>query len=127
MKNLPILLLLTAPAMARPNHWQGGYSPGQAIPIQGQRFAGQAQFSPQTDLRDCRQIKLRLNLTSQRQGRFAIYLSLLDSKGQLLAAEGREEFAFTRQPGWKFEHEIDLALPDHGQIARYQITLIEEP
>jgi hypothetical protein len=126
MKKILFLLLLSAQVLARPGFWQGAYAAGRAIPIKGQCFVGQAQFNPQTDLRDCRQIRLRLNLTSQRQARFAIYVSLLDSQGQLLAAEGREEFAFARPPGWKFDHEIDLAIPDRSQAARYQITLIEE-
>lgn len=73
---------------------------------------------------------MRIHLANQgkKPACLAIYVALLDARGELLAAEGHEESAFLKEPGAVMEHRIDLALPQSLQkkIASYQIRLMED-
>lgn len=127
-----VLLVHAAGVEARPHltRVQGHYLSGQPIAVRGKYFQGEVRFDSLPDLRDALQLRTRVQLTnrSNSAGFFSLYLILQDSSGAILGAEGRQETAFARQPGWKFDHEIDLAMPrqEQARAGYYQILLIED-
>lgn len=129
---LAALILFAWDAKAEPvvTRSQGGYSQGMVLPITGQYFQGQVKLDQEKDLRDSVHLRLQVNLEnlSRTPATFAIYIGIQDSVGRLLAAEGYEESVFLREPTWKLDHEIDLAMPSEEQsrIAQYQIILLED-
>ncbi|MGE0493733.1 MAG: hypothetical protein AB7S38_31275 [Vulcanimicrobiota bacterium] len=127
---LVVLLSLMAAAEPRVTRAHGSYTGGRVVPIRGQNWRGQVEFSPVKDLRDCQVINLRIHLANRgkQPACLAVYVALLDARGELLAAEGYEESVFLKEPGATLEHRIDLAIPQtvQNKIATYRVTLVED-
>lgn len=130
--SLLLLLVLARAAVAVPQvtRQHGAYSQGIVVPIRGKYFRGQVKFASEMDLRDCRQLRTRVQLLngSQKPACFAVYLTIQDAKGNLLGADGYQESVFLRGPGWEFDHQADLAMPkaERSSAAHFQIVLIED-
>ena len=130
--SLVLLLILGRDVLAVPQvtRQHGAFSPGMVVPIRGKYFSGQVKFASEMDLRDCRQMRARMQLVnrSQKPACFAVYLTIQDARGNLLGAEGYQESVFLRGPGWEFDHQADLAMPkaEHSSAAHFQIVLVED-
>lgn len=109
-------LILGSPVLAVPQgtHGYARYSPTTTVPVQGRYFRGQLRFTAEKDLRDCQMVRLHAELTqfgAVPKACFALYVTVQDGQGHLLGAEGHEQSVFPREPGWKLDHQVDLAMP----------------
>ncbi len=103
---------------------------GKRIPLKGRYFQGEVEISRHLDLRDCRQLNVRVRLKNTgRVGAFcAFYVVITDAKGNFLGGEGFREDTFSQEPGKVIERDKDIALPiaDNDRAAFYQLILYED-
>jgi len=126
---LVLCLSLAVAAEERVTRLQGRFQPqGLTIAVKGAFYSGEVRLAPEMDLRDCRQLRVRMQLKngSAREVRLSVYLTLADSSGSLLGSCGYD--TSYQEAGKLFEHEQDVAVPLARQenAAYYQLVLYEE-
>jgi len=126
---LVVCLSLAVAAEERVTRLQGRFlTQGQSIVVKGAYYGGEVRLAPEMDLRDCRQLRVRMRLKNGSAGevRLSVYLSLADPSGNLLGSCGYD--TSYQAAGKLFEHEQDVAMPLARQenAAYYQLVLYEE-
>lgn len=124
MRKLLLVMGLAAVALAGPeaNRAAGLLSGSQSIRVEGAYFTGTAKLEPVTDLRECRQYRFSLNLTSKTRACWAVHVVLLDASNRIVGACSFNQMS----PESKVELEKDIGMSDVGAVKRFQLVFYED-